>query len=64
MLAIGRTPQTAALGLGNIGVDVLPNGKIPVKNEQTNIEHIYALGDVIEVGKLNSNFPHTFSNSN
>ena len=46
MLAIGRTANIADLGLEKIGVHIV-NGKILVdEREQTNLPHIYALGDV------------------
>ncbi|CAF1193974.1 unnamed protein product [Rotaria magnacalcarata] len=46
LLAIGRTANIADLGLDTIGVDVV-NGKVLVdEREQTNLPHIYALGDV------------------
>ena len=46
VLAIGRTAHIKGLGLDKIGVHVV-NGKVLVdENEQTNLPHIYALGDV------------------
>ncbi|CAF0945058.1 unnamed protein product [Adineta steineri] len=46
LLAIGRTANIAGLGLDQIGVHVV-NGKVLVdETEQTNLPHIYALGDV------------------
>ena len=46
LLAIGRTANIAGLGLDTIGVHVV-NGKVLVdEREQTNLSHIYALGDV------------------
>lgn len=30
-------------------IQVNPNGKIPVVSEQTNVEHIYAIGDCTSV---------------
>lgn len=48
LAAIGRKPDTAGLNLQGIGVQLSKSGKIPVVNEQTNVSHIYALGDVIE----------------
>jgi pyruvate/2-oxoglutarate dehydrogenase complex dihydrolipoamide dehydrogenase (E3) component len=46
LLAIGRTANIAGLGLDKIGVHVV-NGKVLVdEREQTNLSHIYALGDV------------------
>ena len=45
--AIGRSPNTASLALENAGVEVNDSGFIPTdKFQQTNVEHIFALGDV------------------
>ena len=45
--AVGRGPNTAGLDLHNAGVAVDDDGFIPVDNfQQTNVEHIFALGDV------------------
>ncbi len=45
--AIGRGPNSASLGLENAGVDVDESGFIPVdKWQQTNVDHIFAVGDV------------------
>lgn len=48
LVATGRKPNTEGLGLENAGVEVDERGRIKV-NEQfkTNIEGIYAIGDVI-----------------
>ena len=47
MLAIGRVPLTSKLGLDHAGVMTQKNGEIPVNDHyQTNIPHIYAIGDV------------------
>jgi glutathione reductase (NADPH) len=47
MFAIGRTPKTFDLGLDKAGVEVAINGAIPVNDySQTNVPHIYAVGDV------------------
>ncbi|XP_047390878.1 thioredoxin reductase 3 [Sciurus carolinensis] len=50
LLAIGRDSCTRKLGLEKIGVKINEkNGKIPVNDmEQTNVPHIYAIGDVLE----------------
>lgn len=48
MFAVGRDPDTKALGLENAGVKVSPNGHIPAVYEQTNVPHIYAVGDVLQ----------------
>ena len=48
MVAVGRHPNTKGLGLEKIGVDTDKRGFITVDdNFQTNIEGIYAIGDVI-----------------
>ena len=45
-MAIGRTSNIAGLGLDKIGVHIV-NGKVLVdEREQTNLPHIYGLGDV------------------
>jgi glutathione reductase (NADPH) len=47
MLAVGRTPNTEGLGLEKAGVEVGPVGEIVVDQySRTNVESIYALGDV------------------
>ena len=50
LLAIGRNVCTDAIGLDAAGVKVNPrSGKVPVAStEQTNVPHIYALGDIID----------------
>lgn len=48
--ATGRAPDTSKLGLGAAGVVTDKEGKIPVSGEQTNVPHIYAIGDVISGG--------------
>jgi len=48
LLATGRRADTELLGLENAGVNYdVTDGKIPVnENEQTNVDNIYAIGDV------------------
>ncbi len=47
MSAIGRDANTTGLNLGNAGVNTNPNGTLDVNDQyQTNIEHIYAIGDI------------------
>ncbi|EHB06838.1 Thioredoxin reductase 3, partial [Heterocephalus glaber] len=49
LLAVGRDSCTRHIGLEKIGVSINErNGKIPVDVEQTNVPHIYAIGDVLE----------------
>jgi dihydrolipoamide dehydrogenase len=48
LVAIGRRPFTAKLGLNNLGISVDERGFILVDEDyQTNVEGIYAVGDVI-----------------
>lgn len=50
--AIGRTPEIGKLCLGQAGIAFEDSGRIPVnENFQTNVPHIYAVGDV--TNKLN-----------
>lgn len=45
--AIGRIPNVQGLGLDKIGISQAENGQIKVdEHDQTNIPHIFALGDV------------------
>lgn len=47
LVAVGRTPQTAALNLQKTGVTTDGHGHIPVNDKlETNVPGIYALGDV------------------
>lgn len=45
--ATGRTADTAKLNLTAAGVKTDKDGKIPCVGEQTNVPHIYAIGDVV-----------------
>lgn len=45
--ATGRVPITKALNLEAAGVTARVDGKIDAVNEQTNVPHIYAIGDVL-----------------
>lgn len=47
LYATGRYPQTQNIGLEQIGVNILSNGKIDCINEQTNIDNIYTVGDIV-----------------
>ena len=52
LFAIGRYAVTAGLNLANAGVNAESNGKFIVnEQEQTNVENIYAVGDVLH-GRL------------
>ncbi|XP_037629882.1 thioredoxin reductase 3 isoform X1 [Sebastes umbrosus] len=50
LIAVGRDACTDKLGLDSTGVKVnSKNGKVPVNDEeQTNVPHIYAIGDILE----------------
>ncbi len=51
--AIGRIPNTDGLGAEDIGLELNDNGTIAVnENYQTNIPHIYAVGDVTQTPNL------------
>ena len=52
LAAIGRKPVTQSLGLCCAGVMRRLDGKIPVFQEQSNIPHIYAIGDVAAISGL------------
>jgi dihydrolipoamide dehydrogenase len=48
LLATGRTPYTAGLGLDALGVGMLPRGQIKTDGHfRTNINGLYAIGDAI-----------------
>lgn len=48
MFAVGRDPDTKELGLDKAGVETTKSGHIPAVYEQTNVPHIYAIGDVLK----------------
>lgn len=53
LIAIGRRPYTDNLGLEAAGVEVDDRGRIAVNNHlQTNVPHIYAIGDVVRGAML------------
>ncbi|XP_063226018.1 thioredoxin reductase 1, mitochondrial isoform X2 [Bacillus rossius redtenbacheri] len=47
LFAIGRRPLTDELNVSAAGIKVTENGKINAHNEQTNVDNIYAVGDVL-----------------
>lgn len=52
LMAIGRKALTAELQLNSAGVEVnKSNHKIHAVNEETNVPHIYAVGDVLQVSE-------------
>jgi dihydrolipoamide dehydrogenase len=47
LVAVGRRPNGAGLGLEEIGVEVDERGYVPVNDHlQTSVPHVYAIGDV------------------
>ena len=48
LFAVGRDVCTDKIGLDKTGVLTSKNGKIPSLYEQTNVPHIYAIGDIID----------------
>ncbi|CAG2105463.1 unnamed protein product [Medioppia subpectinata] len=51
LFAIGRDPCTDTIGLENAGVLKEKNGKLATISEKTNVDNIYAVGDIL-YGKL------------
>ena len=53
LVAVGRKPYTAGLGLENVGVKVSDRGIVETDEHlQTNVEGIFAIGDVIKGAML------------
>jgi len=53
LFAIGRKPLTEKVNPDAIGLKYELNGKVPVNEmEQTNVENVYALGDIIKAPEL------------
>jgi len=49
LVSVGRKPYTDKLNLGKIGINLDKKGRIKVdENFKTNVQNIYAIGDVIE----------------
>lgn len=49
MLAIGRVPNTAQLGLEKVGIKISDSGKIVADFlDQTGANSVYAIGDAVE----------------
>ena len=49
LIATGRKPNTAGLGLENAGIELGAKGQVPVdKDSRTSCESIYAVGDVTD----------------
>ncbi len=48
LLAVGRSPNGATIAVEKAGVSVNERGFIPVdKQQRTNVEHIFAIGDIV-----------------
>jgi dihydrolipoamide dehydrogenase len=53
LVAVGRRPYTDNLGLENAGVKMDDRGRVDVNEKlQTNVENIYAIGDVVKGAML------------
>jgi mycothione reductase len=58
LVAVGRVPNTDLLGLGSLGIDLHPDGRIAVDDEQrvlsdrAPVEGLFALGDVSSAVQL------------
>lgn len=53
LVAIGRRPYTDNLGLENVGIETDEKGRVEVNDHlQTNVDGIYAIGDVIKGAML------------
>ncbi|MEI6043064.1 MAG: dihydrolipoyl dehydrogenase [Chloroflexota bacterium] len=48
MVAVGRSPYTEGLGLAEIGVNFNRRAVISNERMETNVEHLYAIGDVTQ----------------
>jgi len=51
MFATGRVADTNGLNLKAAGVETAKNGKFDVVNERTNVDNIFAIGDVVNGGQ-------------
>lgn len=53
LVAVGRRPYTEGLGLENAGVKLDERGRVATNDHlQTNVSHIYAIGDVVKGAML------------
>lgn len=48
LVAVGRKPFSAGLGLESVGLKTDDKGRIPVKSLQTGVKNIWAIGDLID----------------
>lgn len=71
LVSVGRAPNTADLGLAEIGVALRPDGGVVVTDTQSSVPHIYAAGDttmdvaLVNVAELEGRFAveHMFGQS-
>ena len=47
LMAVGRRPNLASLNLEEVGIKATPRSVVVNENMQTNVPHIYAIGDII-----------------
>lgn len=48
LLAVGRVPNTDDLGLGSVGIELDPRGRVPIDDHfRTYVPGFYAIGDVV-----------------
>jgi dihydrolipoamide dehydrogenase len=48
LVAVGRVPNTADLGLESVGIELDPRGRVPIDDQfRTYVPGIYAIGDVV-----------------
>lgn len=53
LLSVGRKPYTEGLGLEKLGIELTPQGQIPVDDHlQTSVPGVYAIGDVVRGAML------------
>jgi pyruvate/2-oxoglutarate dehydrogenase complex dihydrolipoamide dehydrogenase (E3) component len=46
LVAVGRTPNTQNLGLGDLGIETTPKGVVVDNRGRTSVETVYACGDI------------------
>ncbi len=49
LVTVGRRPNTAEIGLEQVGIEMTEKGLIKIDKQcRTNVENIYAIGDIVE----------------